>query len=824
MPIFRHWKRLERIRRARLEWWGFAGSLILLALILGACNGLGRADWLMTDLATRLDTHEPSGQVVIIAIDDASIGELGRWPWPRGLHARLLDRLHAAGVRAVGMDVVFSEADASDPGGDRLLAAALVRDAPVVLPMMAYALPGSPRVDVLLPAGELARSAARLGHIHLDVDADGVARHVYLREGRTGPGGGAWDHMALAMWRLGVPAHGGASIAAARSASGEQLDLAQSTPSEEQPTSGWLRDARQPVAFAGPPGTLPRYSYADVLAGRVPRSAFENRYVLVGATATGLGDAYATPMDGARFLMPGVEIVGQVLDGLVTGTVRRDATWWENALYNLWPVLLALWLLYRGRPRMALAGMVILMIVDLLGVLWLRRWGHVQVAPVASLLCLALAYPWWSWRRLEVAMQHITDQFARMRRNNGYFRAQRGSGGDQLERDLRDFETAALQLDALQRLVRQSLEELPDAMLITDQDGHVLLANAAAHQLFRVYPPLPTLAFSPVYDDSATAIGEPPVAWHSLRPLLVGQFPLSSQSPRESEEGPSLEGFLAGQCPKPAEGQVELSDDAGGSYLLKVVPHGVSISISGESSQGWLVSLVNLSVRRTAEIQRDEALRFLEGPLRTEVAALDRPAINGDAVQTNMLLKLLDAYTRFARARSGVMQLMPQEVGPMLEEAMSDAAHMSGWSAGRIICTAGSMEVDRHMLVAPLVGVLLLLAKGAGGTRLPDIQADERSVPGAGFVTRIELRVASESARALDAMAWLAESSSADTPRSRMADSLTWAGLRTVVMRHGGVCRFEVRAAALVVLIEIQARARTEHASTVPEQTTPHAA
>ncbi len=51
---------------------------------------------------------------MIVAIDDASLAALGRWPWPRTLHAALLERLREAGVRGVALDVIFTEPEADD--------------------------------------------------------------------------------------------------------------------------------------------------------------------------------------------------------------------------------------------------------------------------------------------------------------------------------------------------------------------------------------------------------------------------------------------------------------------------------------------------------------------------------------------------------------------------------------------------------------------------------------------------------------------------------------------------------------------------------------
>ncbi|HSB20538.1 MAG TPA: adenylate/guanylate cyclase domain-containing protein [Anaeromyxobacteraceae bacterium] len=90
-------------------------------------------DWALTRLR---GPRKPSGDVVIVAIDERSVRAEGKWPWSRAKMALLVDRLAAGGVRAVGFDVVWSEEDelprrlarvnrlvaeaAAGPGGDRL--------------------------------------------------------------------------------------------------------------------------------------------------------------------------------------------------------------------------------------------------------------------------------------------------------------------------------------------------------------------------------------------------------------------------------------------------------------------------------------------------------------------------------------------------------------------------------------------------------------------------------------------------------------------------------------------------------------------------------
>ena len=89
---------------------GWMISVAALTLVLASGIGM-RLDNAFYDLHMRHWTYQPGAAVAIVAIDPKSLSALGNWPWPRATHARLLDRLGAAGVRAVGMDITMAEPD-----------------------------------------------------------------------------------------------------------------------------------------------------------------------------------------------------------------------------------------------------------------------------------------------------------------------------------------------------------------------------------------------------------------------------------------------------------------------------------------------------------------------------------------------------------------------------------------------------------------------------------------------------------------------------------------------------------------------------------------
>ncbi|OQX40324.1 MAG: hypothetical protein B0D88_08700, partial [Candidatus Sedimenticola endophacoides] len=73
-----------------------AGVMACAALLLSFTNATGRIEWLLHDLHSRILSEPDPGQVAIVEIDDASLQSHGRWPWPRALQARLIERISEA--------------------------------------------------------------------------------------------------------------------------------------------------------------------------------------------------------------------------------------------------------------------------------------------------------------------------------------------------------------------------------------------------------------------------------------------------------------------------------------------------------------------------------------------------------------------------------------------------------------------------------------------------------------------------------------------------------------------------------------------------------
>ncbi len=320
---------------------------------------------------------EPA-RTLIVAIDERSLSELGRWPWPRRVTGDLVDRLRSMGASIVALDVLLAEAEpgastAPDGSADVALAEALARApavtayaftfggegadlacAPRQFPLVQRTSPGSPEIQGLSQASGAVcsialfdRAVGASGFINAATDADGRVRRTPV----------------LVAYRQHV--YPSLALAAVLRAGGETT-IRLEPRSDGSPVLhvGQRQVPLDPrgqvlLRYRGPGGTIPRVSAADVIADRVPADAVRGRVVLIGPTAIGLGDVVSTPVDSA---FPGVEVHATVVEGLLSGRV------------NARPVFAQL-------IELGLAGLAGLAVV------WAaRRLGHLWAALAAGAL------------------------------------------------------------------------------------------------------------------------------------------------------------------------------------------------------------------------------------------------------------------------------------------------------------------------------------------------------------------------------------------------------------------------------------------------------
>jgi len=332
----------------------------------------------------------PPNDIVIVAVDDASLQEIGNWPWPRSVMASVLDKITGANPRAVGLDVIYAES--SDPADDKLLTEAIRHNGRVVLPaQLTESETAQPDLQHgasvwLVPLPEIKGAAASVGHAHADPDVDGVLRTIQLSKA---------DAEGTRLWAFGLE-----TLRVAEAIPADKIEerrdslrlgryeIAIHDEAEQSSIPGVtvIRPNEMFINYLGPPGTFPYYSIADVLHGNVPASAFTNKIVLIGAVAQTMGDTRITPFvayGGADSRsgtgMPGVEVHANVIETIRRNAYLRPVSDWLSFAVALLVILMAsaiIRLLDGWRVVASLAALLTLIIVGSL-----YAFNHLFIIP-----------------------------------------------------------------------------------------------------------------------------------------------------------------------------------------------------------------------------------------------------------------------------------------------------------------------------------------------------------------------------------------------------------------------------------------------------------
>jgi len=429
----------------RLQWAGVGiliAALVALQLVPARVPGVAVLEGTALDARFHLrGPVAPGDETVLVMIDDTTLTRHGRWPLPRELVARGIERIAEADPRVVIFDLLFagagdelSESEAATlrrvrdavaadrPGlaealdrmlaqrrGDIRLAATIAAAGNVLVPFafvfdpaeanvpsMPASLAGAaypvtidhegrppPRTarpaGVLAPVDVLAEAAATRAHVTVRVEPDGRLRHDLPALEM----GGAWYPSlpveAVRAW-LGLPRPAVAPVL------GDGLRLGE----RFVPTDTLMR---LPVNHYGPAGTFPTVSFADLVAGEFDPALLRDRLVVIGGAAKGVGDNFATPFDQT---LPGAEHHATVIDNLLHGrSLVRDRT--TKAIEIAAIVLLGLGAALASRSRaLALGGLGAgLLLAAWAGVNYLAfdLW-HLWIGFVAPTAALALVFAW----------------------------------------------------------------------------------------------------------------------------------------------------------------------------------------------------------------------------------------------------------------------------------------------------------------------------------------------------------------------------------------------------------------------------------------------
>ena len=345
-----------------------AAMVVLLPLTTLDLKPLRILETASLDLRFRLRGAEaPGNEIAVILVDDRTLAALGRWPLSRRRYAQAVKALDAAAAKVIVFDLLFPEREepiasdlresaqaaasrltnpddaalrtklddllAEDPDGD--LAAAIHASGKVLLPV-AFTFTGKEqenppdylsdqayqRLDkspvepsfpvearsATTPVQQLAEAAAGLGHVNIIYDLDGAPRYDYLAVPFNGDFQPSMAVRVAAAY-LGVP----------WSDVGLALGAGVTVGALSIPTN---RAMRLLVNYRGPRGTMPTFSFIDLIEGRLPPDKLAGRIVLVGASFVGNADTNPAPFDNTP--MPGTERMASIIDSVLAHDVIRE--------------------------------------------------------------------------------------------------------------------------------------------------------------------------------------------------------------------------------------------------------------------------------------------------------------------------------------------------------------------------------------------------------------------------------------------------------------------------------------------------------------------
>ncbi len=380
----------------RADW--FVGVAVVAAVLLmhSTSDTIRTLERRFYDFGVTSSSRQPSDRIAVIAVDDQSIANIGRWPWPRDVHAQLIDKLAAAKAKTIVETVLFIEpqtdrgllyirklkealgtdAAQNEPVArllaeaeqtldtDTKLAASIAKAGNVLLPSVFET--GAPRgnPDKPLPAA-VAKSAidekggfsvaAIRGQYPLDILGDAAAGVGHLNQDYESDGSVRAEPLLINFYGKAVPSIG--LLAAARSLNLGPGDIKLNPGESVQIGKLRIRTddaARMLVQFYAPrDGKLPFAvdSFYDVVSGKIPADKYAGKIVIIGAKAAGVGTLFSAP--GYAGLSP-AEYMAHVTSSILSEHFVVEPVWAGLVVAGL--VLLVAAYLIAALPRLS-AGM-----------------------------------------------------------------------------------------------------------------------------------------------------------------------------------------------------------------------------------------------------------------------------------------------------------------------------------------------------------------------------------------------------------------------------------------------------------------------------------
>ncbi|MFC4290868.1 CHASE2 domain-containing protein [Sphingorhabdus arenilitoris] len=560
-------------RRLGIEWLIIGLIASLLVFFANRWEGTSSFDNLFYDQLSSISRPAADPDILLVNIDDRSLAEIGKWPWPRTVHAQMIERLQKAEPRSITLDVILSEPGNAD--GDAALAAAMKGPAPVIMPLH-FISPGSDgrAYDVVPPAPAFADAASRIGHVNLEFDSDGVVRRTQLCFDPEG-NGNSWPHMMEQVYRV-----------------------TRNDPSRPYRAVRCGKTLLIPYAARG---SHREVSYSDLLNNELPADMIQGRDVIIGASATGLGDAYPVPF-GDGGILAGSEIMANALRAikddsfiLITPKITTD-------LLSLLPMWLLLIGFLRWLPRTALLASLSMLVLLLAAVAIALRSG-IWFPPGAAVLGILLVYPLWGWRRLQAMSDFMSSELLELEREGETvpIPVRQANAADLVGRQSASLASAIDHMRDLRRFVSDAMSDLPDPMVVTDLNARVTMTSDLVEKR------LGQSIIGYILDDVMARVVIPEHRDMVLKYLQSHDAKKAKQRVTEAE----------GPAPITTE-FVRFQTTDGGTFVMR---ESLVQNASG-AHLGYIYYLADITALATAEAERERLLQLLSHDMRAPQSAI----------------------------------------------------------------------------------------------------------------------------------------------------------------------------------------------------------
>lgn len=340
---------------------GLIAALLTFVLYRQAPQSLQQLDYRMKDSRFRIrGPVTPDKDVVVVAIDHASIKEIGRWPWSREVTGKLIENLALYGAKVTALDIVFSEPQ--NPAADTALAASIARADNVV---MGYFFRDEQQNVDPAALAELERAAVKLMKVEEGVQSIPLTQYENLDLNLPQLGAGALDfgffnakpdgdglyRRSILMLLYNGDVYPSLALKALRHYLGSDIMLEVKQFGIDGLQIGTLRipsreDGTMALNYYGPARSFRTVSAADVIKKRLKPGELKGAMAFVGSTEIGIYDIRPTPFDPTQ---PGVELHATVAaNALERRFLKYDGItqMQEMLCILLFPVLLGLLLAF----------------------------------------------------------------------------------------------------------------------------------------------------------------------------------------------------------------------------------------------------------------------------------------------------------------------------------------------------------------------------------------------------------------------------------------------------------------------------------------------